>query len=323
MGFGGYSYEAHEAMTKARAETPRQEVFKQTKCHPLMDPHGVKLRECRDSATHPNSVGIVFALDVTGSMGNIPDLLARKHLPTFMKTLMDFGVADPQVLFMAVGDAVSDRAPLQVGQFESSEREMDQWLTWSYLEGGGGAFGTESYELGIYFAARHTDMDCFRKRGRRGFFFMTGDERPYPYVSRKQALELVGDTLAEDVAVSAAIDELSRTFEAFYLIPDLQRRRGCEDTWRKLLGDRVICMESPDDTVAVSAGLVGLCEGAIADLDALAKRLVDGGTPKERVGAVVRALTPFAATMQRDGNPPPRMQEVGLPTGDTSSGHRR
>ena len=29
-------------------------------------------------------------------------------------------VTDPQVLFMAIGDATSDLAPLQVGQFEST-----------------------------------------------------------------------------------------------------------------------------------------------------------------------------------------------------------
>ena len=30
-----------------------------------------------------------------------------------------------------------------------------------------------------------------------GYFFMTGDERPYGYVSRKQVKALVGDTLEE------------------------------------------------------------------------------------------------------------------------------
>lgn len=323
MGFGGYSYEAHEAMTKARSEAPRQEVFKQTQCHPLMDPHGIRLRESRDSEAHPNSIGVVFALDVTGSMGAIPDLLARKKLPSFMKGLNDFGVADPQVLFLAVGDATSDRAPLQVGQFEAAAKEIDQWLTWTFLEGGGGAFGTESYELAMYIAARHTDMDCFRKRGKRGYFFMTGDEHPYPYASRKQVTELLGTPLDRDVPIADVVGELQKTFEPFFLIPDLNRRRNCEAEWRKHLGDRVICMESPEDTVDVAAGLVGLCEGAIADLDDLAKRLRNNGLDQQRLGAVIRALTPFAATLGRAGSPLPVMVETGLPTGDGPSGHAR
>jgi hypothetical protein len=323
MGYGSYSYEAHEAMTLARADVPRQQVFKQDRCHPLMDPHGVKLRESRDSPKHPASLGIVFALDITGSMGDIPDLLARRQLPSFVKALLDYGITDPQVLFMAVGDAFSDRAPLQVGQFESAEREMDQWLTWSFIEGGGGAFGTESYELALYFAARHTDMDCWRKRNHRGYFFMTGDEQPYPYVSRKQVQEFIGDPLEHDMPVAQAVAELRRTFEPFFLIPDLRRRRQCERGWRRLLGDRVICMEDPADTVDVVTGLVGLCEGVIPDLDALAKRLRDGGTSQQRLGAVIRALTPFAATLGRDGTPRPRTQEAHVPTNDDNSGHRR
>ncbi|MCL2777272.1 MAG: hypothetical protein FWD73_04645 [Polyangiaceae bacterium] len=34
---------------------------------------------------------------------------------------------------MAVGDATSDEAPLQVGQFETTAELMDQWLTWTFL----------------------------------------------------------------------------------------------------------------------------------------------------------------------------------------------
>ncbi len=319
MGYGSYSYEAHDAMTKARAEVPQQQVFKQTQCHPLMDPQGVKVRESRDSPTHPNSLGIVFALDVTGSMGKIPDLLARQRLPSFMKTLIDCGIADPSVMFLAVGDAVSDRAPLQVGQFEASEREIDQWLTWSFLEGAGGKFGNESYELAMYFAARHTDMDNYRKRGKRGYFFMTGDEEAYPRVSHRQVQQLVGDTLGEDLPIASVVEELQRTFEPFFLIPDLARRKHCEAFWRKLLGDRVICMEDPIDSVDVAAGLVALCEGALVDLDALARKLIDGGTARPRVGAVVRALTPFAATLGRDGTPAPPLEDAPLPPGDPAA----
>src|ERR1700710_3021004 len=178
MGYGNYSREAHEALLRVRGDAPVQHVFKQQQCHPLMNPQGVRLRESRDSADHPQTLGIVFALDVTGSMGEIPRLLATQQLPRFMKVLTDCKVPDPQILFLAVGDATSDRSPLQVGQFETTGELMDQWLTRSHLEGGGGAIGEESYELALYFLALHTEMDCFVKRGKRGYLFMTGDEKP-------------------------------------------------------------------------------------------------------------------------------------------------
>lgn len=323
MGYGGYSHEAHEAITKARAELPRQQVFTQKSCHPLMNPHGLKMRESRDSPSHPNSVGVVFALDVTGSMGQIPELLAKRELPTFMKTLLDCGMPDPQVLFMAIGDATCDRAPLQVGQFESAAKEMDQWLTWSFLEGGGGALGTESYELGLYIAARHTSMDCWEKRKHRGYLFMTGDENPYPYVSKKQVHDLVGDALDDDLPLARVVDELQRTFEPFFLIPDPSRAKRCERAWRDALGDHVIVMEEPADTCLVTAGLMALCEGAVSDLDALAKRLRDNGIEGKRVGAVVRAVTAFSASRGRDGSPAPKTSAGAIPQGDGTSGHKR
>jgi hypothetical protein len=308
MGFGNYSFDAHQMLTVRRSSQTKEQVFTATKVHPLMNPFGIKVRESRDSPTHPKSLGIVFALDVTGSMGDIPDLLARRELPTFMKALLDFEVPDPQVLFMFVGDATTDAGPLQVGQFESSEKEMDQWLTWSWLEGGGGGQDKESYEIAMYFAARHIDMDCWRKRKKRGYFFMTGDELPYPAAPRSIIRSLLGDDVPQDVGLAQVADELQRIFEPFFLIPDQSRRDRIERKWRDLFGDRVICMDGPEDTCNVTAGIVGLVEGALPNLDALAERLSKGGVPNPRIGAVVRALTPFAATLGRDGAPEPRLE---------------
>ncbi|UJR86771.1 VWA domain-containing protein [Sandaracinus amylolyticus] len=325
MGFGGYSYEAHRAITEARRDLPVQAVFKQREVHPLMRPHGVRVREARDSGGHPRSLAIVMALDVTGSMGEIPERLAKEELPGLIRLLNEHGVDDPQVLFMAIGDAFHDRAPLQIGQFESTAELMDQWLTWTWLEGQGGAFGNESYELALYFAARHLELDCLEKRDQRGYLFLTGDEKPYPALSRSAVRSVLGDELEDDLPLSVVVDEASRVVEPFFLIPDLERRAQCEHAWRDLLGDRVICMESPADTTACIAGIVAMSEGAIADVDAFARKLGERGVPRERIGAAVRALTPWAATIGKDGAPLPALDErASLPTGhETSSGHRR
>jgi hypothetical protein len=322
MGYGSYSHAAHVAITAARAQAPGHEVFGSTKCHDLMAPLGLKFRECRDSEAHPASVGIVFALDVSGSMGEIPRKLATETLPVFMQTLIDAGVADPQVLFMGIGCANGDHAPLQVGQFESTERLMDQWLTWMYLEGGGGG-GNESYELAMYVAAHHTALDSTKKRGRRGYLFMTGDEPPNPGVSHLEVKRLLGAELAADIPIGKMIEELQKTFEPFFLIPDLQRASTVERAWRDLLGDRVIAMESPDDTGHVAAGLVALLEGSATGLDALVRKFIASGLAEARANAVARALTPFAASIGRDGAPSPTLGAPTLPKGDAASGYRR
>ena len=302
MGHGNYSHAAHAALLADRASKSNAEVFKQRGCHALMNPHGIQVRESRDSADHPQSLGIVFALDVTGSMGDIPRLLARRELPNFMKLLGACRIADPQILFMAIGDATSDNAPLQIGQFESTAELMDQWLTWSFLEGGGGGTGSESYELAFYMLAQHTDIDCLVQRKKRGYLFMTGDEKPYPAVSRHQVEALIGEKLDEDIPIDEAIAAAAESYHLFFLIPDLQRRKVCEERWRQLLGDRVICMESPEDTCAVAAAIVGLTEGALRDEDAVATALKGAGIARDRVGAAVRALRPYVHLI-RDGVP--------------------
>jgi predicted protein tyrosine phosphatase len=305
MGFGFYSHAAHEALLNDRKGAAKEQLFKQAGCHALMNPKGVRARESRDSADHPASLPIVFALDVTGSMDVIPELLARYELPNFMKVLGDAGVTDPQLLFMAVGDATSDNAPLQVGQFESTAELMDQWLTWSYLEGGGGGQNTESYELALYFLCEHTDTDSWVKRKKRGYVIMTGDELPYPSVSRHQVEAIIGDALDEDIPTEAVIATLQESFEPFFLIPDLARRAGCERRWRDLLGDHVICLETPDDTCWVAAGLIALTEHVVPDLSAFADRLLTHDIDRQRVGRIIRSLAPYAASIGRAGDVTP------------------
>ena len=299
MGFGDYSHEAHDALIAGRATKSSAEVFSQQGCHPLMNPKGLRMREACDSAEHPDNTPIAFALDVTGSMGHIPKLLARQELPKFMKLLKQVcQVPDPQILFMAVGDATSDQAPLQIGQFESTAELMDQWLTWSYLEGGGGGSNHESYELVFYTLAQHTSIDSFEKRGKKGYLFMTGDELPYDLISRHQVGSIFDEKLDEDLPIEEVIAAAAETYHLFFLIPDLGRRARCETRWRQLLGDRVICMEAADDTCTVAALIVALTEGKVASLDGGAQLLLENGIDKERVGAVVRALSPYAELLQ-------------------------
>ena len=105
--------------------------------HPKMNPRGVRCRESRDSDTHPESLAIGVLFDVTGSMQKVPRILQKK-LPSLMGSLLRKGyVEHPQILIGAIGDATCDRAPLQVGQFESGI-EIEEDLGKLFLKGGGG-----------------------------------------------------------------------------------------------------------------------------------------------------------------------------------------
>ena len=301
MGYGDYSRDAHAAIMTERAAAPVQKVFVQKSCHALMNPLHLGQRESRDSAEHPNSLGIVFALDVTGSMDSVPWEMAVMMLPRFMKILEACRVRDPQLLFMAVGDATHDEAPLQVGQFESTAQLMDQWLTWSYLEGEGGGNGHESYELALYTLARHTKLDCWEKRGKKGYVFLTGDELPFPSLSKDIARKVLGDRLEEDLTVEEVIAELRETFVPFFIIPTRARRERCEPRWRELLGEHVLCTNNVQDVCYVSAGALCLVEGLVPDLDALTLLFKSMGLEYGDLNSVVGALRPLAKSLGRGG----------------------
>jgi hypothetical protein len=108
---------------------------------------------------------------------------------------------------------------------------------------------------------------------------------------------LLGEELDEDVPLEEVVAAAAEKFHLFFLIPDLQRRGRCEARWRELLGDHVVCMETPADTCAVAAALVGLTEGRLADANAVAQALEADGMDRNRIGAVVRAVRPYAGLL--------------------------
>lgn len=291
MGYGNYSYDAHLALTQARSGQDASAIFSSRVVHPSMDPKGVKYRESRDSADNPSSLGIVFALDISGSMAEIPVQIATGQLPSFMKLLTDCAVSSPQVLFMALTDVVNDGRPLQVGQFETTAELMDQWLTRCSLQGG----GDELYELAIHFAARHTAMDCWEKRQKRGYLFVTGDEPANATLSRSIVERFLGEAV-EDKSLADVIEDASRTFNVFFLAPDPTRAANVRNFWHPYLGENFVALASPADTCAAAAALVALGEGAVAGLDALEQRLLAAGLTPERAKAVVGAVRPWAAS---------------------------
>lgn len=197
MGYAGYSTESRllRSSTMGYSTKSIDEVFiqqKERKVHESMSPKGIKLRECRDSATHPNTVPIILALDVTGSMGGIPHELIKGGLPKLMGNLIQKGCPDASLLFLAVGDHECDRFPMQVAQFESGDEELDMWLTRTYIERGGGGNAGESYLLAWEFAANRTETDAFEKRGKKGILITVGDEPNLKFLPKKALEEIYG-----------------------------------------------------------------------------------------------------------------------------------
>jgi hypothetical protein len=244
----------------------REEIFVNKSINNAMSPHGVTLRESRDSEEHPTSLAIMLGLDVTGSMGSVPHHLVKDGLPHIMQSIIDKGIPDPQMLFVAIGDHQCDSSPLQVGQFESSDELLDKWLTDVYLEGGGGANAGESYMLAWYFAAMHTSIDCLEKRNEKGFLFTIGDEPVLDFISFDALKDIMGPGQYQDFSAVELLDEARKKYHVYHLhIKETASgsRQHVIDGWKQLMADNLIVIQSSDHVAAAITKVISETKGGI------------------------------------------------------------
>lgn len=248
MGSSFYSYDDRtaRAVNVGYHTKTREQIFSQSaerKAHKDMMSQNVVFREARDSEAHPNSTPIILALDVTGSMGQIPHELIKDGLPTMMSSLIQNGVPDAALMFCAVGDHECDHYPLQVAQFESGDEELDMWLTRTYLEGGGGGNAGESYPLAWYFAAHHTKTDAWEKRGQKGFLFTIGDEPYLKKIPMNAIRSIMGDTAVGQDTYTAEelLAAAQERYNVFHIFIEHRNYKTISD-WKDLLGQNLIVL---------------------------------------------------------------------------------
>jgi hypothetical protein len=259
---GGGSYDSSSRNLRAVSSgyyTKSSEEIFSGGMHDSMSPKKAHLRESRDSEEHPNSLPIILSLDVTGSMGSIPMDLIKDGLPTIMQGIIDAGIPDPQLLFLAVGDHIWDRHPLQVGQFESSDELLDNWLTKVFIESGGGGNGGESYGLAHYFAAYHTSIDSLEKRGNKGFLFTIGDEKYLPTYSKNTIQDLMGLSESRDFTFEQLYEVAKEKYHVYHL--HLKQGMNGRDenvmnSWKRTLGENLIIVDSIKDIPKFIAQIV-------------------------------------------------------------------
>ena len=237
----------YSSRSDVREATNASQVFKETKMRDEFNPAKMKLpREACDSALSPHSRGIIFAEDVTGSMDRYLLNLIQKQFPRLITQTYESTSFNPHIMFMGVGDvAAGDDAPLQVTQFETDLRMLEQ-LERIYLERGGGGNRFESYSLPWYFAGKHIRMDCWDKRKEKGFLFTFGDEEPTPSLSQREIKEVFGnnDTLQQRMITAEDCLELaSEKFNCYHIILHGGYYNHYPDSvirgWRKLMGGHV------------------------------------------------------------------------------------
>lgn len=268
MGSSNWSSSDWQSFSSNTRAKSTAQVFSQHGMHPDLNPRGVAMRESRDSAANPNSHAIIVASDVTGSMGMLAEALVRKGMGVLVEELLARKpVSDPHIMCMGVGDAYTDRAPLQTSQFEA-DIKIAQQLSQIWLEAGGGGNGGESYPLAWYFAARHTSIDCFEKRQKKGYLFTVGDENPHKVLTRDQVKKIFGDDIERDLTSAELLTMASRSYHVFHLL--VEESRACEPSvkqnWKDLLGERALPLSDHTKLAELIVSTIQVNEGwSVAD----------------------------------------------------------
>lgn len=218
------------------------QVFVKHSIDKSLDPKLFSIRECVNSEEHPNTIPVILALDVTGSMGSSCKECAEA-LGVIMTNLYK-KYKDIEFCVMGIGDLAYDDAPIQMSQFESDVR-IAEALDKIYMEHGGGWNVYESYTAAWYMGLRRTSLDAVEKQGRKGIIITMGDEELNPYLPADALNERAGCHEQGDIETKVLYPEVTEKFDVFHISvesPDNCYRShaaGIQNTWGTLLGDRL------------------------------------------------------------------------------------
>jgi hypothetical protein len=216
------------------------QTFESKHIDPSLDPKKFKVRECANSDEHPNTVPVILALDVTGSMGEACNETAAA-LGVIVTNLYD-KFKDIEFCIMGIGDLAYDNAPIQMSQFESDVR-IAEALDKIYIEHGGGGNGYESYTAAWYMGLKRTKLDAYDKQGRKGIIITMGDEPLNPYLPKRKLNEFINATEEINIETPVLYKEASKKFDIYHISVDdsatcyRSYKARIEKSFGKLLGN--------------------------------------------------------------------------------------
>jgi hypothetical protein len=233
----------------------------------VLDPKRITLRESRDSAVNPNSTALIVALDVTGSMDRVLDVMARDGLGTLVGQMYERRpITDPHVMIMGIGDFECDSAPLQVTQFEAENAALVGQMEKIYLERGGGGNCYESYAATWLFAATRTAIDCYEKRGKRGYLFTVGDEEPTPRLYADNIRRVMGGEVPGDFDGGDLLRMVQATYHVCHVLVEegnyaKHNLRKVRSAWTDLIGQNLIPLADHRKLAEVVVSAMQVIEG--------------------------------------------------------------
>ncbi|MBI5152853.1 MAG: hypothetical protein HZA36_00090 [Parcubacteria group bacterium] len=330
MGGGGSYYDRDVTDRKYRSSSSgvsstTERELSQSRVDPTFLPKDRKL-------TSTSRSPLAYIFDVTGSMGNLPKIIYDKWPGIVGQVVARGYLPDAQMSLAAVGDIVSDRAPLQVADF-SALRNLDKHFKRVYFESGGGGQSVESYEVIAYYYA----YLCTLSNAETPICLFTGDEGFRFQLFGEDLSEHFGgkhkDTTAQKVFADLRAKFKGNVFLIHRYYPGDNNR--IEREWCGVLGnDRVILLpRGTDGDLAIgdiTLGVYAIVSGArslaqyLEDMRTRPLNLGEGVTyepqSEARIQQVEEALKPLRnfkpVTIERVVSPRRIKKE---PSGEESS----
>lgn len=263
MGNARWSDSDWATHSKAASTRSQAEIFRGRTLDEALDPAKIQFRESVDSPANPNATPVILAVDETGSMGVLAEILIKEGLGKIMASIYTHKpVPDPHICCMGVGDAFCDAAPLQVTQFEASVDPLVAQVEKIYIEGNGGGNAGESYSLAWWFATYKVKSDSFARRNRKGFLFTIGDEAPHPHIACEQIRQFMGVGCERPVDTAELLKIVQEHWHVFHLIVKPVAYQPVQASWKELLGERAVMVKNHEKLAEVIVTIISLIEGA-------------------------------------------------------------
>lgn len=240
------------AAERAKAHGPRTYEKKTGPNEKIIDP--------KKTVTTESQNPLIIAVDVTGSMASWPFEIFDR-LPLLYNTLSQYR-EDLEVCFVAIGDAVVDRWPLQVTTFASGF-DLEQLLGSLYGEGGGGD-APESYGLFAHWVNQHIKMPALEETP---FLIVFGDVTMHPDIPKSQIQHYLGDKAKKDLDAIKEWQKVSETWNTWFIRrPTGKMGDAVDQQWGKAIGEqKIFHIDDEQRAVDYAMGLISRAWGFFPD----------------------------------------------------------
>jgi alanine-alpha-ketoisovalerate/valine-pyruvate aminotransferase len=140
--------------------------------------------------------------------------------------------------------------------------------------------------------ANHTSIDCFEKRGKKGYIFLIGDEMSHD-VPKDHIKEYIGTTVEKDYTFDEVLSMAQKMYNVFFILPNMTQYyddSAVNKFWKDRLGENFIKLDNPEGVAELIAATIGLCEGNVG-VDQLEDDIVDAGGNRDVAVAISKSLS--------------------------------